>query len=223
MSALKPQGEFVDRKYPRETGLVHARQYPQKSASVARRVVLNKCARLIPIPEPVPIMDRIASQHRNKGEKEQAYHQNHLEDRQIKLRDTKVPHTNHIQQRINDYHSHNDSLNGYLIRPEGDHDVHGDNFKGNEKRHVEEKVPCHGETQCVVDPFSTETDERGWDRHICHHLSKTFVHSPHDEAPDQKRDEETGWTAFGEGGGHLHVERCIVRINCLPNFVLLKI
>lgn len=90
-------------------------------------------------------MNRVASQHRNKGEEEQAYHQNHLENRQIKLRDTKVPHTDNIQQRINDYHSHNNSLNGDFVRPKGDHDIHRDDFKGDEKCHVEEKVPCHGE------------------------------------------------------------------------------
>lgn len=151
-------------------------------------------------------MDRVPAQHSDKGEHKEAQHQEDLEDRQIELGDAKVPDRYYVQNGIEYNHGDNDGFDGDFIRPEGYHNVHGDNLKWHEEGHVQEEVPGHGEAESTVDPLGAEPNERRRDGNKGDHFGKAFVDGPHDSAPDDEGDEKAGRTTLGKSRAHLYVE-----------------
>lgn len=168
--------------------------------------MLDKGAGVLPVAEAVAVVDGVAAQHGDKGEEEQAQHQQDLEDGQVELGDAKVAHGGDVEQGVGHNDGDDDGGDGDVVGPKGDHDVHGDNLKGHEKGHVEEEVPGHGEAERTVDPLAAEADKGGRHGNVGDHLGKALVDGPHDGAPDDKGDEEAGRTTLGQCGAHLHVQ-----------------
>jgi hypothetical protein len=195
------------RKHLPEAGLIQAREDSQEPSSTARLQVLNESSRIFPETEPVSVMEWIAAYHGDEGEEEQPDHEQNLEDGHVELRDTKVSHSDRVQEGVDDNHSHDDSLDRYLVRPKGDHDIHRNDLERDQDGHVQEEVPCHGESKCTVYPFATKANERRWYREVRNHLGEAFVDGPHDTSPDDEGDEETCWAAFRKRRAHLYIQR----------------
>src|SRR5687767_7029357 len=64
---------------------------------------------------------------------------------------------------------------GDLVAPEGHDEVQGRNLERNEEGLVKEEVPADHETQRIVDPVASETDETTRDRHVDGHFSNGVV------------------------------------------------
>lgn len=75
-------------------------------------------------------MERVASDHGDEGEEEEPDHQQDLKDGHVKLRDAKVPHSDCVQEGVEDDHSDYNSLDRHFVGPECYHDVHCYDLEG---------------------------------------------------------------------------------------------
>ncbi|KAI6754065.1 hypothetical protein HG530_013241 [Fusarium avenaceum] len=73
-------------------------------------------------------------------------------------------------------------------------------FEGDQESLVEEEVPSDHETQSIVDPVASETDETTRDRHISVHLSDRVVGETEDHGVESSADEKTTGATLGETG-----------------------
>ena len=46
------------------------------------------------------------------------------------------------------------------------------------------ELDSYGETNGAINPLAAESDKRRGDGHVGYHLSKAFIDSPHNAAPD---------------------------------------
>ncbi|KAI6749730.1 hypothetical protein HG531_006995 [Fusarium graminearum] len=75
-----------------------------------------------------------------------------------------------------------------------------DDFERDQKGLVEEEVPADHETESVVDPVASETDETTRNRHISVHFSDRVVGETEDHGVESCADEETSGATLGQTG-----------------------
>jgi len=67
-----------------------------------------------------------------------------------------------------------------IISPKRQHKVQSDDFEWDQDRLVEEEVPASHESEGVVYPVASMTDETCADRHVCSHFSHAVVDEAYD-------------------------------------------
>lgn len=157
--------------------------------------------RFFPMSKSISVMLRIAADHGDEGEAEQAQHQENLPRRQPEFRLTVRVHSKAIEDDVNNNTHETHAPNRHVIAPISDHDRQRTDLERDDQSLIQTIGPASHEAKGISDEVTSEADETSGDWILDDHLSHAIVDECYDAGVYEEREEQTSWTCIVQAIG----------------------
>ena len=166
-----------------ETRLDQTLQEAQEPAQTAAVVQLRETARVVPVPEPEPVAERVAAEHDDEGVYDQPDDEQDFAQGEPEFGFAVPLDREEVDQGVADDDDGDDPAGRHDVAPVVDDDVAGDDFERHKHGFKHEEVVPSSDAEGFVDVPACEADEWRRDGKVGDHLGHAVGHAEDEGAP----------------------------------------